>query len=89
MMPRAIDAEDVELLKMIAGGTTHFGPVQDEPSDSPTWVERVERLRRLRRQGLIRMPAPEQPGDPPGYPGGVGPCELTSPGREIVEQSTA
>ena len=89
MRPKAIDTEDVELLKMIAEGTTHFGPVQDEPSDAPTWVGRVERLRRLRSQGLIRMPEPDQPGDPPGYPGSVGPCELTSPGREIVEQSTA
>jgi hypothetical protein len=89
MVPKAIDPEDVELLKMIAEGTTHFGPVQDEPSDSPRWVGQVERLRRLRRQGLIRMPEPEQPGDPPGYPGGVGPCELTPRGREIVEQSTA
>ena len=88
-MPKAIDTEDVALLKMIAEGTTHFAPVQDEPSDSPTWVGRVARLQRLHRQGLIRMPEPERPGDPPSYPGGVGPCELTSPGREIVEQSTA
>lgn len=89
MRPKAIDTEDVELLKMIAEGTTRFRPVQDESSDSPTWVGRVERLRWLRRQGLIRMPEPAPPADPPGYPAGVGPCELTPRGREIVEQSTA
>jgi hypothetical protein len=88
-MPKAIDAKDVELLKLIAEGTTRFGPVPDEPSDSPRWVEQVERLRRLRTQGLIRMPEPEQPGDPSGYPASVGPCELTPPGREIVEHATA
>ena len=88
-MPEAIDTEDVELLKMIAEGTARFAPVQDEPSDSPLWVGRVERLRRLRSQGLIRMPEPEQPGDPPGYPGSVGPCEITPRGREMMEQSTA
>jgi hypothetical protein len=88
-MPKAIEAEDVELLKRIAEGTTRFGPVPDEPSDSPRWVGEVERLRRLRGQGLIRMPEPEHPGDPPGYPASVGPCELTPSGQEIVERSTA
>ena len=58
-MPKTVDPEDVELLKLIADGTTHFRPVQDEPSDSPRWVGQVERLRRLRSDGLIRMPEPE------------------------------
>jgi len=37
MVPKTMDSEDVELLKLIADGTTHFRPVQDEPSDSPRW----------------------------------------------------
>ena len=45
-VPKTMDPEDVELLKLIADGTTHFRPVQDEPSDSPRWVGQVERLRR-------------------------------------------
>ena len=86
-MPKAIDPEGLELLKLIAEGATHFRPVQDEPSDSPRWVGQVERLRRLRRQGLIRMPEPEPQDDLPGYPAGVGPCELTDDGRETVGAS--
>jgi hypothetical protein len=88
MMPKAIDAEDLELLNTIAGGTTRFGPVQDEPSDSPRWVGQVERLRRLEREGLIRMPEPD-PGDQPGYAAGVGPCELTTRGRKALENVKA
>lgn len=81
MVPRTMDAEDIELLKLIAAGTTRFGPVQDEPSDSPRWAQQVERLKRLRREGLIRMPEPVRDQDQPGYPAGVGPCELTAEGR--------
>jgi hypothetical protein len=89
MVPKAIDSADLELLKLIAKGATHFRPVQDEPSDSPRWVGQVERLRQLCRQGLIRMPEPEREEDPAGYPAGVGPCELTGDGRNVVEQSSA
>jgi hypothetical protein len=88
MMPRAIDAEDLDLLNAIAAGTTRFGPVQDEPSDSPRWVGQVERLRRLEREGFIRMPEPD-PGDQPGYAAGVGPCELTTRGRKALENVKA
>ena len=80
-----MDRNDVELLRQLATGTTHFRPVQDEPSDSPRWLEQVERLRSLRDQGLIRMPEPEKANDQPGYPTGVGPCELTTEGRSIVD----
>jgi hypothetical protein len=79
-----MDAEDRELLKLIAEGTTHFRPVQDEPSDSPRWAEQVDRLRRLREAGLIRMPEPKRDDDQPGYPAGVGPCELTPEGRAAL-----
>ena len=85
-MPRTMDAEDLELLKLIAGGARYFRPVQDEPSDSPRWTDQVERLRRLRGEGLIRMPEPERDDDKPGYPAGVGPCELTAEGRDAVDQ---
>ena len=88
MVLKAIDQQDLELLKTIAKGTTHFSPVQDEPSDSPRWVGQVERLRRLEREGLIRMPEPE-PGDQPGYPAGVGPCQLTTAGRKALENVKA
>ena len=74
MVPKTMDPEDVELLKLIADGTKHFRPVQDEPSDSPRWVGQVERLLRLRSQGLIRMPEPEKYDDRPGYAAGAGPC---------------
>jgi hypothetical protein len=84
LVPKAMDSEDVELLKLIADGTTHFRPVQDEPSDSPRWVGQVERLRRLRSQGLIRMPDPEKYDDRPGYAAGAGPCELTADGRDVL-----
>ena len=84
LVQRTMDAEDVELLKQVAGGTTHFRPVQDEPSDSPRWEQQVERLRRLEREGLIRMPDPERDADQPGYPAGVGPCELTAEGQEAL-----
>ena len=87
-MPNATDAEDLELLKTIARGTTHFRPVQDEPSDSPRWLREVERLRRLRSEGLIRMPEPEKGDDQPGYPAGVGPCELTAEGRKVLGRPT-
>lgn len=83
-MQRTLDAEDRELLKLIASGTTDFRPVQDEPSDSPRWEQQVERLRRMQREGLIRMPEPERDADHPGYPAGVGPCELTADGRDAV-----
>ena len=83
-MPRTIDAEDIELLRQIGAGTTHFRPVQDEPSDSPRWVAQVERLRRLRGEGLLEMPEPQRDGDLPGYPAGVGPCTLTAAGRTAV-----
>ncbi len=79
-----MDAEDIELLKLIAGGTTQFRPVQDEPSDSPRWAGQVERLQRLRQEGLIRMPEPTRDDDQPGYPAGVGPCELTPAGRTAL-----
>jgi len=85
---KAIDQEDLELLKTIANGATHFGPAQDEPSDSPTWVGQVERLRRLEREGLIRMPEPD-PRDQSGYPAGVGPCQLTTAGRKALENLKA
>ena len=62
-MPKTMDPEDVELLELIAGGTTHFRPAPDEPSDSPRWVGQVERLRRLRDNGLIRMPEPQKGDD--------------------------
>jgi hypothetical protein len=84
MVPRTMDAEDIELLKLIAGGATNFRPVQDEPSDSPRWTQEVERLQRLRREGLIRMPEPTRDDDQPGYPAGVGPCELTPAGRNAL-----
>jgi hypothetical protein len=84
MVPTTMDAEDRELLKQIAEGTTHFRPVQDEPSDSPRWAGQVERLERLRRDGLIRMPEPDRDADKPGYPAGVGPCELTAEGRAAL-----
>jgi hypothetical protein len=84
LVQRTLDAEDVELLKHVARGNTHFRPVQDEPSDSPRWAQQVERLRRLEREGLIRMPEPEQRGDKPGYPSGVGPCELTAEGQDAL-----
>ena len=83
-MPRTIDAEEMELLKLIADGATHFRPVQDEPSDSPRWTLEVERLRHLRGEGLIQMPEPQRAADRPGYPAGVGPCELTAAGRDAV-----
>lgn len=79
-----MDAEDIELLKLIADGSTNFRPVQDEPSDSPRWVRQVERLQRLRGEGLIRMPEPARDRDQPGYPAGVGPCELTAEGRDAL-----
>jgi hypothetical protein len=84
MMPKTMDPEDVELLKLIADGTTHFRPVQDEPSNSPRWVGQVERLLRLRSQGLIRMPEPEKYDDRPGYAAGAGPCKLTADGRAAL-----
>ena len=87
-MPNAMDREDVELLRMMADGATHFRPVQDEPSDSPRWTRQVERLRQLRGRGLIRMPEPEKHDDQPGYPAGAGPCELTADGREVLEKFT-
>jgi len=87
MGPNTMDSEDVELLKLIADGTTSFRPVQDEPSDSPRWVRQVERLCRLRGQGLIRMPEPEKHDDRPGYPAGVGPCELTHQGRKVLDKA--
>jgi hypothetical protein len=83
-VPKTIDAEQLQLLKLIADGATHFRPVQDEPSDSPRWTGQVERLLRLRGEGLIRMPEPERDDDKPGYPAGVGPCELTAEGRDAV-----
>jgi hypothetical protein len=89
MVPKAIDPEDLELLKTIADGTMYFRPVQDEPSDSPRWVGQVERLQRLEREGLIRMPAPREPGDPPGYPAGVGPCQVTPEGRKVLDKVKA
>ena len=85
-MTNAMDSEDLELLKLIAGGTTQFRPVQDEPSDSPRWVRQVERLRGLQSRGLIRMPEPETRADQPGYSAGVGPCELTASGRQAVSR---
>ena len=88
MVPRTMDAEDMELLKLIAGGATDFRPVQDEPSDSPRWVQEVERLQRLRREGLIRMPEPTRDDHQPGYPAAVGPCELTAEGREVLDKRT-
>ena len=84
MVPKTMDPEDMEVLKLIADGTTHFLPVQDEPSDSPRWVGQVERLRRLRNDGLIRMPEPEKHDDRPGYTAGAGPCELTADGRDVL-----
>ena len=84
MAPKTMDPEDVELLKLIADGTTHFRPVQDEPSNSPRWVGQVERLLRLRSQGLIRMPEPEKYDDRPGYAAGAGPCKLTADGRAAL-----
>lgn len=83
-MPRTIDAQELELLKLMADGAMYFRPVQDEPSDSPRWTGQVERLLRLRGEGLIRMPEPERDDDKPGYPAGVGPCELTAEGRDAV-----
>jgi len=88
-MPKAIDREDVELLKMIADGTTHFRPVQDEPSDSPRWTQQVERLRQLASLGLIRMPEPEKRDGQPGYPAAVGPCELTADGGKVLDKFKA
>jgi len=84
MVPRTMDAEDLQLLKLIAGGANSFRPVQDEPSDSPRWAKQVERLQRLDREGLIRMPEPERDANKPGYPAAVGPCELTAEGREAL-----
>jgi hypothetical protein len=89
MVLKAIDPEDLELLKTIANGTTRFRPVQDEPSDSPRWVGQVERLQRLEREGLISMPQPEKPADRPGYPAGVGPCRLTTEGRKALAKVKA
>jgi hypothetical protein len=86
VVPTTMDAEDRELLKLIAEGTTQFRPVQDEPSDSPRWAKQVDRLRRLRDVGLIRMPEPKRDDDQPGYPSGVGPCELTPEGRDALRQ---
>jgi hypothetical protein len=86
MIPQTMDPKDIELLEQVAGGTTHFRPVQDEPSDSPMWVQRVERLRRLQHQGLIRMPEPEKSDMQPGYPAGVGPCELTGDGGVVLDK---
>jgi hypothetical protein len=88
-MPKAMDSEDVELLKMIADGTTYFRPVQDEPSDSPRWMQQVERLRQLGSLGLIRMPEPEKHDEQPGYPAGVGPCELTADGGKVLDKFKA
>jgi len=87
-VPDVMDREDLELLKMIAEGVTQFRPVQDEPSDSPRWTRQVERLRRLHGRGLIRMPEPEKHDDQPGYPAGVGPCELTADGRAVLDKFT-
>jgi hypothetical protein len=81
-----MDAKDRELLKLIGEGTTDFRPVQDEPSDSPRWADQVDRLRRLRSAGLIRMPEPTRDDDQPGYPAGVGPCELTAEGRDALRK---
>lgn len=88
MVPRTMDAEDLALLKLIAGGATAFRPVQDEPSDSPRWAKQVERLQRLRREGLIRMPEPERDAHKPGYPAAVGPCELTADGRAMLDRDS-
>ena len=85
-MPKTIDPEDIETLRRIAAGTTHFRPVQDEPSDSPTWVRQVERLCRLGREGLIQMPEPKKHDDQAGYPAGVGPCVLTDHGRKVLDE---
>jgi hypothetical protein len=84
VVPTKLDKEDMELLKLMADGPTQFRPVQDEPSDSPRWTQQVDRLRKLRREGLIRMPEPERDETQPGYPAGVGPCELTAAGRDAV-----
>jgi len=81
-----MDAEDMELLKLIAGGANSFRPVQDEPSDSPRWARQVARLERLRGEGLIRMPEPERDPRKPGYPAAVGPCELTAEGQDALKQ---
>jgi len=81
-----MNPEDLGLLKLIAEGATHFRPVQDEPSDSPRWLQQVERLRWLRSQGMIRMPEPEEVDNQPGYPAGVGPCELTAEGRYALDR---
>jgi hypothetical protein len=89
MVSKGMDSEDVELLKMIADGTTYFRPVQDEPSDSPRWTQQVERLRQLRTRGLIGMPEPEMHDDQPGYPAGVGPCELTADGGRVLDKFRA
>jgi hypothetical protein len=85
-VPRTLDAEDMELLKLIAGGANSFRPVQDEPSDSPRWAKQVTRLERLRREGLIRMPDPERDARKPGYASAVGPCELTAEGRDALHR---
>jgi len=87
MVPKTMEAEDRVLLKLIAAGTTHFRPVQDEPSDSPRWARQVERLQRLAREGLIRMPEPEWDAGK-GYATGVGPCELTGEGRAALNGHT-
>jgi hypothetical protein len=88
-LPNTMDPKDVELLNQMAAGNTYFRPMQDEPSDSPRWLRQLEQLGRLRSQGLIRMPEPEKFENQPGYPGGVGPCELTADGRDVLDKFKA
>jgi hypothetical protein len=85
MMASRIDPRDHELLRRIAGGEQHFKPEEGEETDSPSWLQRVERLRRLRDRGWIRMNDPERYYNQPGYTD-AGPCELTADGWDVVER---
>jgi hypothetical protein len=84
-MASRIDPRDHELLQRIAKGELVFEPDEGEDSDSPSWLQRVERLRRLRDRGYIRMDDPERYYNQPGYPQ-AGPCELTADGWDLLER---
>ena len=80
-----LDPRDHEALQRIAGGETVFRPAEGESTDTPAWLQVVERFRRLRDRGIIRMPEPRRYFNQPGYPQ-VGPCELTAEGWDLLER---
>lgn len=86
--PDSMDPRDLDLLRRVAGGTRHFKPEEGEATDAPRWLQQVERLQRLRRDGYIRMPEPRRYYHQPGYTQ-VGPCEVTAEGYDALDRYPA